>query len=281
MGRLSDRVVILTGASSGIGAESARMLGREGARIVMVARRADRLTAICDEIAATGSGEALIVAADVTAPGDRKRIVDEALSRFGRIDALVNNAGYGQRGPVELVPVDQVRRNFETNIFSLIALTQLVIPVMRQQGSGRIVNIGSVAGRIARPYSSIYDSTKHALEAVTDGLRGELARFGIHVTLIRPGIIVTEFIPVANGTIGSLPPHDDLYPRFERERSFSYDMLKHIVGHPRDIARLIVRSLVARRPKARYAGPGHAHALLILRKVLPESLFDLVRRRLG
>lgn len=108
------------------------------------------------------------------------------LKKFGRIDGLVNNAGYATRGPLEIVPVEAIRKNFETNVFALIALTQLVVPVMRAQGSGCIVNIGSVAGRIARPLSSIYDATKHALEAITDGLRGELQPFGIRVALIQP-----------------------------------------------------------------------------------------------
>ena len=119
---------------------------------------------------------------------------------FGRIDGLVNNAGFGQRGPIELVPVESIRQNFETNLFSLIALTQLVIPIMREQGKGRIVNVGSVAGRIARPFSSVYDATKHALEAVTDGLRGEMSPFGIRVSLIQPGFILTEFLMLPTGS---------------------------------------------------------------------------------
>ena len=167
MPRLAGQVVIVTGASSGIGEAVARRLVRAGAKVVISARRPDRLDALARELDPAGAS-VLAVAGDVTSDTDRRKLVEAAVNKFGRIDALVNNAGYGTRGPVEIVPVDAVRRNFETNLFSLIALTQLVLPAMRERGSGCIVNIGSVAGRIARPLSSIYDSTKHALEAITD-----------------------------------------------------------------------------------------------------------------
>src|SRR5713226_1613636 len=195
MGKLDGKIVTVTGASAGIGEATARKLAREGATVVLAARRADRLEALKQEIESTG-GRALTVAGDITDAQDRARLVEETLRVFGHIDALVNNAGYGQRGPIELVPLDAIRQNFETNFFSLIGLTQLVIPVMRKQRSGRIVNVSSVAGRIARPLSSVYDSTKHALEAVSDGLRGELAQFGIQVAIVEPGFITTEFSSV-------------------------------------------------------------------------------------
>ena len=197
MSKLDGQVVIVTGASAGIGEATARMLATGGASVVLVARRQERLDQLKKEIEQTGA-PALAIAADVTSPEDRERIVQSTMSRFGRIDGLVNNAGYGQRGPIEMVPIEAIRRNFETNLFSLIALTQLVIPIMRNQGGGRIVNVSSVAGRIARPLSSVYDSTKHALEAISDGLRGELAPFGIKVIIIEPGFITTEFLGIAN-----------------------------------------------------------------------------------
>ena len=190
MGKLDGQIVIVTGASAGIGEAAARRLAGEGATVVIAARRADRLDAVKREIESAG-GRALAVVGDVTSQQDRKRLVQETMRAFGRIDGLVNNAGYGQRGPIELVPIEAIRQNFETNLFSLIALTQLVIPIMREQGSGRIVNISSVAGRIARPLSSVYDATKHALEAISDGMRGELAPFGIKVVVIEPGFIIT------------------------------------------------------------------------------------------
>src|SRR5258705_6660998 len=192
MGKLDGQIVIVTGASAGIGEAASRRLAVEGATVVMTARRAERLEALKQEIESVG-GRALAVVGDVTSAEDRERLVQETMRGFGRIDGLVNNAGYGQRGPIELVPGEGIRQNFETNLFSFIALTQLVIPIMRAQQSGRIVNVSSVAGRIARPLSSVYDATKHALEAISDGMRGELAPFGIKVIVVEPGFIITEF----------------------------------------------------------------------------------------
>jgi NAD(P)-dependent dehydrogenase (short-subunit alcohol dehydrogenase family) len=279
MKKLDGQVAIVTGASAGIGEASARWLAREGARVVMAARRLDRLDAIRREIEA-GGGIALSVAADVTSDADRRRLVQEAVDKFGRIDALVNNAGYGQRGPIETVPVDNIRQNFETNLFSLIALTQLVIPVMRQQGSGRIINISSVAGRIARPLSSVYDATKHALEAISDGLRGELAPFGIKVVIIEPGFIITEFLQVANEVSRPVVEQEGPYAPFFAGFSSGYQRLRKIAGKPDDIAELVVKAMAAERPRNRYAAPRHARVALALKRWLPERLFNylLVRQ---
>ncbi len=277
MRSLADQVVIITGASSGLGEASARRLARSGAKLVISARRAERLEALARELDPSGQ-RVLIVAADVTVDADRRRLVTDALRKFGRIDALVNNAGYGTRGPVELVPVELIRRNFETNLFSLIALTQLVIPHLRERGTGRIVNIGSVAGRIARPLSSIYDSTKHALEAITDGLRGELAPFGIAVVLIRPGFILTEFVDAANRASEPMTENAGPYaPYFEGFR-VGYQRAQKVAGQPDDIARLVEKALTARRPAPRYAAPAHAKLLLVLKWLLPGRVLDWIVR---
>ncbi len=279
MRSLAEQVIIITGASSGIGGATARRLARGGARLVLGARRAEPLMALARELDPAGT-RVLAVPADVTVEADRRRLVDTALERFGRIDALVNNAGYGTRGPLERVPVELIRRNFETNLFSLIALTQLVAPHLRGQGSGRIVNIGSVAGRIARPLSAVYDSTKHALEAVTDGLRGELAPFGVQVVLVRPGFILTEFVDTANAV--STPVMEDAGPYAPYFKGFQaeYRRYHRIAGRPDCIARLVEKALVARRPAPRYAGPGHAKLVLFLRWLLPPRAIDwMVRLR--
>ncbi|HWA08645.1 MAG TPA: SDR family NAD(P)-dependent oxidoreductase [Opitutaceae bacterium] len=285
MPSLANQVVIVTGASSGIGEAVARRLAREGARLVLSARRADRLEAVARELDPTGA-RVVAVAGDVTNENDRRKLVGMAVEKFGRIDGLVNNAGYGTRGPIELVPVELIRRNFETNVFSLIALTQLVIPVMRAQppgpgpgGSrGRIVNIGSVAGRISRPLSSVYDSTKHALEAITDGLRGELKVFGLDVVLIRPGLIMTEFVqsadrasePVMAGT-GPYAPYFENYRR-------GFDRLRPFIGRGDDIARLVERALTAAHPRTHYSAPAHAKLFLLLKWLLPARAVDYLVR---
>ena len=278
MGRLDGQVVIVTGASAGIGEAASRRLFREGATVVIAARRAEKLEALKREIDAAG-GRALAVAGDITSQEDRKRLVDETMRAFGRIDGLVNNAGYGQRGPIELVPIESIRQNFETNLFSLIALTQLVIPIMREQRSGRIVNISSVAGRIARPLSSVYDATKHALEAISDGLRGELAPFGIKVVVIEPGFIITEFLGVA--TERARPIIEDAGPYAESFIRLAgvIQRMRKMAGRPEDIAEVIYKALSARNPRTRYAAPGHARLALAVKRLLPSRLFDYVLSR--
>jgi len=278
MGQRDGRVVIVTGGSAGIGEAAVRRLAREGAIAVMNARRADRVEALKREIESAG-GRALAIAGDVTNAGSRARLVEETMRAFGRIDGLVNNAGYGQRGPIELVPVDAIRRNFETNLFSLIALTQLVIPIMREQKTGRIVNISSVAGRIARPLSSVYDATKHALEAVSDGLRGELAPFGIKVVLIEPGFITTEFLGVANENAREIIEHAGPYAASFEKLSGVLQRMRKLAGRPEDIAEVIFKALSATNPRPRYAAPGHAKFALAMKRLMPTRLFDYVLSR--
>jgi len=277
MPQLNGQVVIITGATSGIGEAAARRLAAHSARVVLAGRRGERLEALAKDIDPSGS-RSLAVAGDVTNEADRRRLVDEARRKFGRIDALVNNAGYGTRGPVEIVPVEAIRKNFETNVFSLVALTQLVLPLMRAQGSGCIVNIGSVAGRIARPMSSIYDSTKHALEALTDGLRGELKPFGVRVTLIRPGFIITEFIDAANKASGEITANPGPYAPYYLGYNESTQRLRAFAGTPDDIAVLVEKALTSDHPAARYNGPFHAKFFLFLKWALPSGVIAFITR---
>ena len=286
MRQLSGQVVIVTGASAGIGAETARVLAAAGAHVVLAARRGERLEVLRAEIEGaargSGSGAATAVACDLTRADDRERLVQAALAINGRIAALVNNAGFGQRGPVELVPVEKIRENFELNLFSLIDLTQLIIPHLRAQGDGRIVNVSSVAGRIARPLSSIYDATKHALEAISDGLRGELAPFGIKVVVVEPGFILTEFRAVADEVSRDVAAHAGPYAPFYAANAHNDKRTRRVAGQPADIAALILTALTASRPRSRYAGPAHAHVLLALKRLLPETWFDrLLARQSG
>jgi short-subunit dehydrogenase len=276
---LTGQVIIVTGASAGIGEAAARRLARGGAKVVISARRPDRLEALAREIDPS-SANVLAVAGDVTSDADRRKLVAATLQKFGRIDGLVNNAGYGTRGPVEIAPVDLIRKNYETNVFSLIALTQLVLPSMRERGTGCIVNIGSVAGKIARPLSSIYDSTKHALEALTDGLRGELKPFGVRVTLIRPGFILTEFVDAANAASTEVIEHAGPYAPYLGGFRVGYDKLRRIAGTPDDIARLVEKALTSDNPAPRYSGPFHAKVFLFLKWLLPDrALAFIVRLR--
>ncbi len=279
--KLRDRVILITGASSGIGEATARHLAGEGATVVLAARRRERLQRLAEEIAASG-GRALAIPTDITVDADRRHLIERTLHVYGRLDALINNAGYGQRGPIECVPIEAIRQNFETNLFSLIALTQLVIPILRTQGRGRIVNVSSVAGRIARPFSAVYDATKHALEAISDGLRGELAPFGIHVIVIEPGFIRTEFLHVAQDVSRPVLERAEPYAPFIADLDRWYERWQRWAGRPEAVAAVIRRALTDEPPRPRYAVPGHAHLLLALKRWFPESFFDrLLRQQMG
>ena len=277
MRTLAGQVIIITGASSGIGEAAARRLAQGGARVVVTARRQDRLDALARELDPSGTN-VLAVAGDITSDADRQQLVDETMKKFGRIDGLVNNAGYGTRGPVEIASVELIRKNYETNVFSLIALTQLVLPSMRERGDGCIVNIGSVAGKIARPLSSIYDSTKHALEALTDGLRGELKPFGVRVTLIRPGFILTEFVDAADAASTEVIENAGPYAPYLGGFRVGYDKLRRIAGTPDDIARLVEKAITADNPAPRYSGPFHAKVFLFLKWLLPDRALEFIVR---
>ncbi|MFN2433145.1 MAG: SDR family NAD(P)-dependent oxidoreductase [Gemmatimonadota bacterium] len=270
---LTGKVVLVTGASSGIGEATALRLAREGAAVVLTARRADRLAALVARIHA-GGGEARAVAGDLLSPELRERVVREALAELGGIDALVNNAGYGERGPVELVPLERVRRNFEVNVFALVALTQLVIPHLRQRGGGRIVNVGSVAGRIALPFSAVYAATKHALEALSDGLRRELEPFGIRVVLVQPGFVATEFQEASAEASREVLEDPGPYTWWRKLLARQFDRSRLLAARPDQIAAVVERALTAHRPRARYAAPLHARAALVARRLLPDAAFD-------
>ena len=277
MPALAGQVVIVTGASSGIGEATARRLAKAGAKVVLSARREEKLTALAREFDPAGAN-VFAVAGDITSESDRQQLVAATLRKFGRIDALVNNAGYGTRGALEMVPIEAIRKNFETNVFSLLALTQLMVPHMRERGSGCIVNIGSVAGRIARPLSSIYDATKHALEAFTDGLRGELQPFGVRVTLIRPGFIKTEFIAAADKASDQFMDNVGPYAPFWQNTRDGVQKLRRVAGEPDDIARLVESALVSDNPAPRYSGPFHAKIFLFVKWILPNRMFDFFVR---
>ena len=281
MATLKGQTAIITGASAGIGEAIARNLARAGATVVITARRQERLDTLKKEIEQSG-GQAIVLAGDINSADDRQHLLKETLKATGRIDALINNAGYGQRGPVELVPMDAIRQNFETNFFSVVDLTQQVIPIMRKQNSGRIVNISSVAGKVSRPFASIYSATKFALEAISDGIRLELAPFGIQVVVIEPGFITTEFSGTANEIAKPIIEQDSPYKPFLSGSAEGDRQIRKMAGTPDEIASLVHLALTADKPKARYAAPGHAKLAIALKRWLPEKMYEnLVKKSSG
>lgn len=184
--RIEGSVVLVTGASEGIGAACVAELQRRGARVALVARTEARLKALARP-------EDLVIAADLLDADARQQAVTHALNHFGRIDILINNAGLGLSAPSWRAPDEQVRHMFELNFFAALHLIQAVVPAMKKQRSGMIVNIGSTAGKIAMPWFTLYSATKFALGALTNGLRMELAHYGLQAMIVCPGFVRTEF----------------------------------------------------------------------------------------
>ena len=273
-----SKAVLITGCSSGIGKATALRLAarrREGFTIWASARRRESLV----ELEAAGCRT---LALDVDDEASLTRAVREVEDAHGAVSVLVNNAGYAQSGAVEAVPMERVRRQFETNVFGLVRLIQLVLPRMRAQGSGRIVNLSSMGGKLVFPGAGFYHATKYAVEALSDALRFELRGFGIHVVLIEPGLIKSGFGDAAAHEM--IRDGGDAYGEFhEALRRASHDLyekglLARLSGQPDDVARVIERAITARKPRARYTVSASARLLLTQRSLLSDRLWDGVMR---
>jgi short-subunit dehydrogenase len=209
--------------------------------------------------------------------------VEAVRAAEGAVGVLINNAGYSQSGAVESVPVDQVRRQFETNVFGLLRMCQLVLPGMREQGWGKIVNIGSMGGRLTFPGGGIYHASKYAIEAISDSMRFEVRGFGVDVILIEPGLIVTAFGDVASGSVSEAAGDQGPYADFNRHvakltaDAYRGPMAKLGAG-PEKVAAVIADALEAKRPKARYPITPSAHLMINQRRVTPDRVWDLMMR---
>jgi NAD(P)-dependent dehydrogenase (short-subunit alcohol dehydrogenase family) len=264
-----SKAVLITGCSSGIGAATALRLRQDGWTVYATARRPETLS----DLERAGCRT---LALDVTDEASMQAAVDQV----GAVGVLVNNAGYSQSGAVESVSVDDVRRQFETNVFGLLRLTQLVLPGMRAQRWGKIVNIGSMGGRLTFPGGGIYHATKYAVEALSDALRFEVRGFGIDVILIEPGLIVTRFGETA---AGSVRESDGPYADFnrtvaERTENVYRGPLARLGGPPEAVANTIAKALDATRPKARYPVTASARIMIGQRRVLPDAAWDAIMR---
>jgi len=264
------KTAFVTGASSGIGEETVKGLLAAGYVVYAGARRTDRMQALA------GAG-ARLLSLDVTDDASMIAAVETILRDAGRIDVLVNNAGYGSYGALEDVPLDEARRQFDVNIFGLARLTQLLLPTMRAQRSGRIVNVSSIGGKIGEPFGSWYHATKFAVEGLSDSLRMELRQFGIDVIVIQPGAIVTEWNRIARE--GLLKQSGDGGYR-DSARAYARFMASADEGRlpspPSVVAKTILKAVQARRPRTRYATGGGAKPILFLRRILSDRAFDSV-----
>jgi NAD(P)-dependent dehydrogenase (short-subunit alcohol dehydrogenase family) len=274
-------VAVVTGASSGIGEAAAWSLARRGFRLVLAARRVERLGRLAERIASEG-GEALPVPADLADPAQTRALIEQAVQHFARIDVLVNNAGYGEGGPIELLGRDLMRRQFEVNLFAPLELCGLVAPVMRRQGGGRIINVGSVSARLAGPLGGLYCASKAAMDAAGDALRQELAPWNIRVVLVVPGLVdtaiyenaVREAVPLADR------PENPYRDVMHRAAEVLQQRRKRGVK-PSAVGEVIARAATARRPRTRYVTPFSARLLWTFAPLVPDRLIDwAIRRRL-
>lgn len=260
-------VALVTGASSGMGKDFALRLLREGYAVYGAARRIDRM----DEIVRAG-GAAIFM--DMTDDASIVAGVESILHETGRIDVLINNAGYGQYGAIEDVPMDLARRQMDVNLFGLARLTQLCLPHMRARKSGHIINISSVGGKIFTPLGGWYHASKFALEGWSDVLRNEVRAFGIAVVVIEPGGIETEWGGIASAEAQRLSgsgPYGGLVAAFARAQA-----QMRAAPPPSVISDLVIRAVKSRQPKPRYAAGLMARPLLFLRRWLSDRMFDRV-----
>jgi NAD(P)-dependent dehydrogenase (short-subunit alcohol dehydrogenase family) len=265
---MTSRSVLVTGCSSGIGRATAERLARGGWTVYASARRLDTVADLegCRPLEL-----------DVTDEGSMRAAVERIEREEGAVGVLVNNAGYSQSGAVESVSIDLARMQFETNVFGLARLTQLVLPGMREQGWGRIVNVSSLGGELTFPGGGWYHASKHAVEALSDALRFELAGFGIDVVVIQPGLIRTRF---AEAAVGSIEVGDGPYARFDAAvgaaTAGAYDgaFARRLGGGPETVAKAIERAVTAKRPRTRYRVTPSARLFITLRRLLPDRGWD-------
>lgn len=267
----TSKAVLITGCSTGIGRATAEHLARSGHSVYATARRPESIedlkNAGCKTLALDVNDEASMSAAVAA--------VEEA---EGAVGALVNNAGYSQSGALETIGLDDVRRQFETNVFGLLRMCQLVLPGMRRQGGGRIVNVSSMGGKLTFPGGGVYHATKYAVEAMSDAMRFEVQGFGIDVVVIEPGLIKTNFAETA---VGSVSHEDGPYAEFNTAVSAAtagaYEgPLGRLGGGPEAVAKAIEKAITAKRPRARYPVTASARVLMTQRKLLPDRAWDAV-----
>jgi NAD(P)-dependent dehydrogenase (short-subunit alcohol dehydrogenase family) len=270
---VTAKTALVTGASSGIGEATAMQLHELGYNVYGAARRTDRL----QRLATRGIRP---LSMDVTDDDSLRAGVEQVVAETGRIDVLVNNAGYGSYGAIEDVPLDEARRQFDVNVFGAMRLTQLVLPYMRAQRSGTVVNISSMGGKIHTPLGGWYHGTKFAVEALSDCLRLEVKPFGIDVVVIEPGGIKTEWGEIAaEGLLKASGSGAYAGQAKAMARSLGADASRGLTSPPTVIANAIGKAVTARRPKTRYAVGFGAKPLIGLRRLLPDRAFDAVIAR--
>jgi len=273
------RVAIVTGASSGIGEASAERLALRGFSVVLSARRAERMEAVAKRIVSNG-GNAFVFPADLAKEVHTQELVENTMQKWGRIDVLINNAGYGKSGPTEYLTRDDVRAQFEVNVFAPFQLCTLVVPIMRKQGEGRIINISSVNSRLAVPMGGLYSASKAAMELLTDAFRIELAPLGIRVILVIPGTTNTgAFDTTVEEARSYLKMSDAYYTHLLNRADYLVARHRRKASSPFFAAKVIERAAVDRNPKLRYIVSWNAWWKYYFKAFIPQRLIDLMIKK--
>ena len=262
------KVILITGASSGIGKDTALSLIKEGHIVYGAARRLEMMQ---DIIQAGGHA----IKMDILKDRNIDDVVNQIMNEQNRIDILINNAGYGLWGAVETISIDEAKRQFDVNIFGLAYLTKKIIPLMRKQKSGKIINMSSMGGKVYTPFGAWYHATKYALEGWSDCLRIELKSFGIDVILIEPGVIKTEFQDVmmdstVERSIGT--PYEKKLKALEKATQEMY--ARGIGSPPSTITKLIIKAINSHNPKRRYVGGLFAKPMLFIKKWFGDKMYE-------
>jgi len=265
------KVALVTGASSGMGEATAILLSKKGYKVYGAARRTDKMKAL-------ENNGITVVSLDLIQDESIIQCVETILRKEGRIDILINNAGYGSYGAVEDVPMDEARRQFEVNLFGLARITQLILPTMRKNKSGRIVNISSMGGKMYTPFGAWYHATKHALEGWSDCLRLETKPFGIDVVIVEPGGIKTSWGVIAAENLRKTSGSGAYVEHATKTANSMEKMYSTGKGltNQEVLAKVIVKAATARKPKTRYVKGFGAKPALFIRKWFGDRVFDKV-----
>jgi NAD(P)-dependent dehydrogenase (short-subunit alcohol dehydrogenase family) len=265
----ASKIVLVTGATAGIGKHTALRMKERGHRVIGTGRNERALA----ELRSHGIDA---VAMDLTSPASIERAVGEvlALTAGHGVDVLVNNAGYGLFGPVEVLTDADVRTQFETNVFGLLAVTRALIPKMRERGAGRIINVSSVGGRMVFPLGGVYHATKYALEALSDALRMEVRQFGIRVSVVEPGYIKTDFTSTTMSHLQRYVADESPYSASVEIAAGSDKHIERFAVGPTSVARAIEHAATSRWPRARYVAPFYNALGPIMMALLPTALTD-------
>jgi short-subunit dehydrogenase len=281
----TSKTVLITGATAGIGRMTAVHLAKQGHRVIATGRKAAELARLraeaTAELAILGTGTLDTLLLDVTSLASISAAVAEVEQLTGGrgIDVLVNNAGFGVLGPTSEISDAEMRRQYETNVFGLMNVTRAFLPNMIERGAGRVINVSSVGGRITLPYFGVYNSTKYAVESLSDAMRYELRPLGIDVALIEPGVIRTNFEATA---VSNLNQYSNTRFKVAVEKYEQMSkMADKFASNPIVIAKAIARAVNARRPAARYVAPFTTNFVIAFARVFPTRVWDWAMRKVG